>query len=600
VPNAGYLDPTFGAAGAGLVTSGAGDVLIQPADGKVLALNGSTLARYNTNGSLDTSFGSGGIASYGGNSAALLSDGQILLAGFASSGFSQVRLNSNGSLDTSFGNQGVVTTAFPNKTGEPQVEIVVQPDGKIVLASAGWTTASKRGNYYVPYLDLARYNADGSLDAAFGNQGTVVTSLSSLFTSYTGGQTLSVDSLLLQANGELIVLANGHWPHPGYPGLLMARYNTNGSLDGSFGNQGIVTSSSQGGTGGAVLYPNAGTPNDGKIAIVGANAGIASGPWLVRFNTNGSLDSTFGSSGYVPLALSAGGVAFDSSGRFVVSGWTGVNGNSTSDAALERLNADGTPDSTFGSGGVVTEGIPGTSAGGTPAIYPNAGTDTADYGKIVTAGSYVARFLPSAPPSAPSFVVTVPSSVTAGVPFSVTVTATDASGNVLTSYTGTVDFADLAALDPQAVLPTNYTFTAADQGVHIFTVTFYKAIDQALFVADTTTPTMNGRDLSIPVNPGAVAGFVLYESIGSSSVRSGSSFVLYARAVDAYGNVTSFSGTVHLSSSDPHATLPGDETYPGNDAPLGTCTLRTKGTQTITIIDDADPSITGTLTLQAT
>src|SRR6516165_7095283 len=77
VPNAGYLDPTFGAAGAGLVTSGAGDVLIQPADGKVLALNGSTLARYNTNGSLDTSFGSGGIASYGGNSAALLSDGQI-------------------------------------------------------------------------------------------------------------------------------------------------------------------------------------------------------------------------------------------------------------------------------------------------------------------------------------------------------------------------------------------------------------------------------------------------------------------------------------------------------------------------------------------
>jgi uncharacterized delta-60 repeat protein len=241
VPNAGYLDPTFGAAGAGLVTSGAGDVLIQPADGKVLALNGSTLARYNTNGSLDTSFGSGGISSYGGNSAALLSDGQILLTGVGvvTSGFNLERLNSNGSLDTSFGNQGVLATSFPNTTGETQ--IVVQPDGKIVLASDGWTV--KSGKYYVPYLDLARYNADGSLDTSFGNQGTVVTSFSSLFTSYSGGQTVLVDSLLLQANGELIVLANGDWPHPGYPGLLMARYNTNGSLDGSFGNQGIVTSS---------------------------------------------------------------------------------------------------------------------------------------------------------------------------------------------------------------------------------------------------------------------------------------------------------------------------------------------------------------------
>jgi hypothetical protein len=322
-------------------------------------------------------------------------------------------------------------------------------------------------------------------------------------------------------------------------------------------------------------------------------------PVLYRFDTNGSLDSTFGSGGFVPLGVGAGGVAFDSSGRFVVSGWTGEDGTSTSDAALERLNADGTPDSTFGSGGVVTEGIPGTSAGGTPAIYPNAGTDTADYGKIVTAGSYVARSLPSAPPSAPSFVVTAPASATAGVPFSVTVTATDPNGNVLTNYTGTVDFADLAPLDPQAVLPANYTFTAADQGVHTFTVTFYKAIDQALFVADTTTPTMNGRDVSIPVNPGAVAGFILTTS-GSTSVKSSSSFSLWVEAVDAYGNYTSFSGTVQFSSSDPKATLPGDETYPGNGAPLGTFILRTKGTQMITIIDDADPSITGTLTFGVT
>jgi hypothetical protein len=300
----------------------------------------------------------------------------------------------------------------------------------------------------------------------------------------------------------------------------------------------------------------------------------------------------------VPLAVTPHGVAFDSSGRFVVGG--------LSQAALERLNPDGTPDSTFGSGGVVTTGLSGTNEYGF-AIYPSTGTDTADYGKIAVVGDVasvaghgfmVARFLPSAPPSAPSFVVTAPSSATAGVPFSVTVTATDANGTVLTNYTGTVDFADLAPPDPQAVLPANYTFTTADQGVHTFTVTFYKATDQALFVADTTTPTMNGRDVSIQVNPGAVVGFILTTSIGSTSVKSGSGFMLYAEAVDAYGNSTSFSGTVHFSSSDPRAPLPGDETYPGNGNPLGTFILRTKGKQTITIIDDADPSITGTLMFQ--
>jgi hypothetical protein len=153
----------------------------------------------------------------------------------------------------------------------------------------------------------------------------------------------------------------------------------------------------------------------------------------------------------------------------------------------------------------------------------------------------VARFLPSALPSAPNFVVTAPSSATAGVPFSVTVTATDANGNVLTNYAGTVDFADLAVLDPQGVLPADYTFTAADQGVHTFTVTFYKATDQALFVADTTAPTMNGRQVIIRVNPGPVAQLVFTDP--PTSIKRGSAFALYAEALDAYGNATSFNDT---------------------------------------------------------
>jgi hypothetical protein len=262
--------------------------------------------------------------------------------------------------------------------------------------------------------------------------------------------------------------------------------------------------------------------------------------------------------------------------------------------AVERLNLDGTPDTTFGSGGVVTAGIPGTQGWGL-AIYPSAGPDTADYGKIVTSGGHVARFLPSAPPSAPSFVVTGPSSTTAGAPFSMTVTATDANGNVLTNYTGTVDF---ASFDPQAVLPANYTFTAADQGVHTFTVTFKTATPQALFVADTATPTMNGRQVSIQVNPGAVAQ--LFLEADSTTVKSGSGFALYAYAVDAYGNVTSLNDTAHFSSSDPKATLPSDEPFPGNFVYLGNFILRTKGTQTITMTDVNNPLLFATLTFQVT
>ena len=601
LPNAGYFDPTFGAAGAGLVTPGASAinnssnneigqrVLIQP-DGKILA-DGGSIVRYNTDGSLDTSFGSGGIANFGGNSAALLSDGQILLAnGGGSSGFSLERLNSNGSLDTSFGIQGVVHTSFPNSTGEPQ--IVVQTDGKIVLASNG---SSIRSGQYVPYFDLARYNSDGSLDTSFGNQGTVVTS----FSNSQSGEVFGVNSLLLQANGELIVAADLDLPI-GATGSLMARYNTNGSLDTSFGSQGIVTASWCGHVGGAMLYPNTGSADDGKIAVVGYNSSLSE-PVLARFNTNGSLDTTFGSGGFVPLAMSPFGVSFDSTGRFVVAGLNSVE--------LERLNPDGTPDTTFGSDGVVTTGLSGTHGDGL-AIYPSMGTDTADYGKIVVVGGVggeggvtgngfmVARFLPSAPPSAPSFVVTVPSSVTAGVPFSVTVTATDANGNVLTNYTGTVDFADLAPLDSQAVLPANYTFTAADQGVHTFTVTFYKATDQTLFVADTTTPSMNGRDVSIQVNPGAVAQFVIGNA--PTSIKRGTAFILFAEALDAYGNVTNSNDTVHFSSSDRNATLPADETYPGIANDLGTFILRTKGTQTITMTDENNPSISVTLTISVT
>jgi uncharacterized delta-60 repeat protein len=595
--DAGYLDPTFGAGGAGLLRQGAGTVLIQP-NGQILAFNGNSITRYNTDGTPDTSFGSGGTAQalFGVGGEALLPNGQILISGLVSLGsttgnhpvgFGLARLNSDGSLDTSFGSQGEVTTSFSpalQSQNASMAGLVVQPDGKIVVAGGnGGNVYIKQNLTQIGAFDLARYNANGSLDTTFGNQGTVVTSLSQYFQ-------VKAEALLLQPNGDLIAIGDtGVFNRP-QNAWLLARYNPNGSLDASFGSQGIVTTPFPSGTNlsGAVLYPNTGTANDGRIVVVGWNSS-ASGPALARYNPNGSLDTSFGAGGFVPLGVNASGVAFDASGRLVVSGTTGAN--SSSQMALERLT-DATPDPTFGSGGVVTAGLPGDQGGGL-ALYPSTGTDTADAGKIVVAGSHVARFLPAAPQPGPNFIVTGSSSTTAGVSFTVTVTATDAAGNTLTGYTGTVNF---GSFDAQAVLPASYTFTAADQGVHTFTVTLKTAGSQALFVADAAAPGTNGRLVGIQVNPGPVARF-LWNSMPSTSVKANTAFNLYLPlALDAYGNQTTCSDTVGFTSSDPKAILPGNQTFQSGGAWAGSVTFRTRDTQTITMTDLNNPALSVTLT----
>ena len=603
--NAGYQDPTFGIAGAGLVTQAAQNVLIQP-NGQILAFQSGTVTRYITNGSIDTSFGSGGTAqSPVGGQEVLQPDGKILIAGVVNLNGTEVfgleRLNSNGSPDTTFGSGGEVTTSI---TPAPYsiAGVVVQPDGKIVIAggNAGLTNASssKKGGA----LELVRYTSNGSLDTSFGSQGKVVTFLSQ-YPAVVG------DALLLQSNGDLIEVADTE-NFVESPAWILARYTPTGSLDTSFGTGGQVitnfTSSQNNfevGVGGAVLQSN------GEIVVAGqehwttgSGSTFQSHTQAVvgRYNTDGSVDTTFGSGGLAPITPIPHGVALDPNGLFVVAGTSGQG--STSQMTLERLNPDGTPDTTFGNNGVVTSGIPGSGGAGL-AIYPSTGTDSADDGKIVVAGAQVARYLPTAPQSGPGFVVTAPSSVTAGVSFSITVTAVDANGNTLTGYTGTVDFGSF--VDAHEILPANYTFTAADQGVHTFAVMFTAATvsaPQSLFVADTATPSMNGRQVGIQVNPGQAVGFVVQ---GPSSITRGTAFILYVTPVDAYGNLaTGYTGTVGFRSSDSKAKLPSSFTFSGgggNGGPaIAWFTLGTKGTQSITIFDESDNAILGTITIGVT
>jgi uncharacterized delta-60 repeat protein len=173
---AGDLDPTFGVGGKVSTDFGAddsaNDVAIQ-SDGKIVVVGRTffnfALARYNRDGSLDPDFGSGGKVITEANSivsaqaVAIQSDGKIVVAGQDSEDFATIRYNSDGTLDTSFGVGGKVVTNFFNH--DAALAIALQPDGKIIVGG-GFQNARRRFDFA-----LARYNSDGSLDTSFGAGG---------------------------------------------------------------------------------------------------------------------------------------------------------------------------------------------------------------------------------------------------------------------------------------------------------------------------------------------------------------------------------------------------------------------------------------------
>jgi hypothetical protein len=193
-----------------------------------------------------------------------------------------------------------------------------------------------------------------------------------------------------------------------------------------------------------------------------------------------------------------------------------------------------------------------------------------------------------APPQLTNFAVSGPASATAGSVIQVTVTARDQYGNTLTNYTGTVHF---TSSDAQAALPGNYIFTASDMGVHMFPVTLKTAGSQTVTATDTVTSAANGS-ASVTVNPGAastliVTGFPSPDTAGVTGT-------IIVVAEDPYGNTaTDYTGTVHFTSSDAQADLPGD-TILTNGAGAFSVTLKTAGTQAITATDTVTGSITGT------
>src|SRR5262249_35079988 len=279
--------------------------------------------------------------------------------------FAVVRYNLDGSLDESFGGSGKVTTDLGSLYDEA-FDVLVQPDGKILAVGQGGSSTGRS-------LALVGYNADGSLDTSFGGstfKGKVITSISK--GSYDVGLATA-----LQADGKFVVAGLTQPKNASSTDLFLVRYNADGSLDSSFGTGGKVTqhfASSLNLTGdygnGVDLAMDAGTspldPNAGKIVVeaqLGGGAMRDRSAAILRYNPNGSLDSSFGGgAGYVTLSAlggtSAAAVAIQSDDRIVVAGDDASAPFGGWHISLARLNDNGTLDAAFGSGGIVVTSLP--------------------------------------------------------------------------------------------------------------------------------------------------------------------------------------------------------------------------------------------------
>lgn len=353
----GILDLTFGLNGKVTtdidVDADFGQSVVVQTDGKIIVggstntVNGKNFAliRYNTNGTIDNTFGIFGkaIADLGGDdvfwSMAIQQDEKIVAGGYTvdtnyDTYWVLVRFKINGLIDSTFGTNGIVITDFGG--GQNQgYSIAIQPDEKIIMSGLS-------GVFPNSDFALARYNSDGLPDITFGTGGKVITD----FGDFDFGNVVTIHS------GKIIVAGDSMGE------FAMARYNLDGSLDTTFGGDGKVTSILDTNSTGNRIWSIA-AQADGKI-VAGGYVGTPSKFELVRYNLNGSIDSTFGVNGRVstPLLWDAvvHSVLIQPDGKIVAAGETYNLTFNTSDFAMVRYNTDGTLDASFGSfGKVVTD-----------------------------------------------------------------------------------------------------------------------------------------------------------------------------------------------------------------------------------------------------
>jgi uncharacterized delta-60 repeat protein len=369
VPLAGSLDPSFGNGGivtANLDGASANGIAVQP-DGKIVAVGGRDdgfrLARYLADGAPDPSFGNGGYVETNSASSplsaatavALQADGKIVVAGTSiepdtgGSEFAVARYNPHGSLDASFGSGGITTTVIPAPDTGENFPYGVRPDALAILpggailagGSVSWVSSFEYGGGSV--FVLARYRPDGSLDPTFGARG-LVESGSAGFDSLGG--------IAVQPDGKIV--ASGYGDAGGICGpcasptetMEVWRYEPGGSVDPTFlGGNPAMTDTKLAYQGGPA------TLQDGKIVVAGYT--LRNQPVVERLNANGGIDTTFGKDGFAVIKYATGeptAVLAQNDGKLLVSATNPSQGQWNTTVVI-RLLPDGRLDPRFGTGG---------------------------------------------------------------------------------------------------------------------------------------------------------------------------------------------------------------------------------------------------------
>jgi uncharacterized delta-60 repeat protein len=387
------LDNTFGTNGLVVTTPQIGEAiaLARQADGKIVTagrvIGNATyqfeIIRYNNNGSLDNGFGINGIVitqvSFLSTATAIAiqPDGKIVAAGTYHTGdFANIyhmvvaRYNADGSIDSTFGTNGL---AMPEPGFSEEInDMVLQPDGKIIVAGAITDNMSTGAESFM----LARFNSNGSLDTGFGTSGVTTTSVNI---------SSEIVDIALLPNGKIIAAGRESLyddpPVPDHTNFAIARYTTQGILDNTFGTNGIVVTDVA--TGAPDILQSMIVQSDGKIVAAGSSG---NNHCLERYQNDGSLDNTFGTSGKVirpgpPVVLH---LAQRNNGKLITA-CTMLDMVISADFMLNGYLQNGTIDAGFGLNGTVLTNF--------PTAIPEGANDLSNCvlvepnGKIVVAGS---------------------------------------------------------------------------------------------------------------------------------------------------------------------------------------------------------------------
>jgi hypothetical protein len=562
-------------------------------------------------------------------------DGKIDLAVVGSQGVNILLGNGDGSFGaptlyaTAFGSHAIVVGDF-NHDGKPDVATMNSGTASVLLGNGDGTFQPHRDAAFAGNTNMIAgdFNNDGNLDLATSN--TLSVGTITLLKGH-GDGTFDL-ALNINANSAPVYLADGDFNHDGYDDFAVANSYAATSMS-------VILNNGDGTYAPPHLYPIAQTGyeievadfnNDGfqDFAVRGASQyqveyGKGDGTFFAAqnfatpvgqfekgsqhgdFNGDGAIDLAYVSSAGVTVVMNANDSASNLAGAvgFKVNAPASTTAGSVLPMTVTAVDAAGNPAPGFLGTVFITTNDPAvTSTFAYTFTAADAGTHSFTGSvRLVTPGVQTVTVASPLMTSATSSVTVTPAvsklaisastATTAGDAFDVTVTALDSLGGVGTGYTSTIHF---SSSDVQAGLPGDYTFTSADAGVHTFTVTLKSAGSKFLSATEVGGTVTGGTFVN--VTPAAAAGLTLAGSGGSIGVARPITIV----ARDIYGNfVTGYTGTVHFTSSDPSAVLPAD-TNLVNGAATVNVTFMTVGAETITATDVAAPTITGTMSSDAT